>query len=518
MQSAHDKSAWQRAAVAATLHELGANGVEQALRQVAHVLDHDACDRVRRSFADVRPCAATVGSVDELVPASQRRQRGAYFTPTDIAGQIAQWGVDTTCRRVADIACGDGALLLAAAQRAPAAELVGVELEIGFAFAAAARLRDHDARIICADGLADHDLGQFDAVLGNPPYVGEKGNREIFDRLRSEHPHLSGWFGPRMDLHYLFVHRGLDLLDTGGRLAYLTSEYWLSATGANRLREDLSRRAEHMRFERLGTGAFSSAPGHHSMMFACTRAEQLAIGSRASWHPFADGVRPACGTPLGELVRDRQGFVSGADRTTAAMTRTYGYERGRPIFLWTSDEIADSDRDLFRPLVRRSDCAAGRVFETPPAQHYVLWCDGTEDDSTASRIAMLLEPYRHKLESRREVRNGTIAWHRIWWPRRTHEYARPKLIVPRRATEPQFCLDLSGSFVSSDCTFLLAPDGVDDEVGWLTMIMNAANDPQVFASLRTFGKTKGDIVECYAEPLRKWRVPLRRDGQSLRPA
>lgn len=454
---------------------------------------------------------AGVRETDDALPHDARRARGAYFTPPELADRLAEISVspDET-GLIVDLSCGDGALLAAVRRRAPHAQLLGVELELEFCAAAAQRLPG--ATIVWGDGLAHRGL-QAAAVVGNPPYVGEKGNRAMFDAVHAAHEDLRQWFAPRIDLHYLFIHRALDILRAGGRIAYLTSEYWLTATGARKLRADLTARTTDHAFERFGTRKFASAPGHHSLLFAATRADQPAVLSSpspqrangATWHPFATVARLQNGTPMGELGRDRQGFVSGADRADDA-----------PVFLWRTDELPDDDRrSWFRPVLRANRCVANATITATPGDDWVLWLDGTE--TPPPEVLALIAPYRAQLEARREVVSGTMPWWRIWWPRRTADYARPKLVVPRRSTRAALCLDLSGAIVSSDCTFILAPDdlGAEHEVEWLTQLMHAANRDDAIAQLRAFGKTKGEVMEFYSAPLREWMLPLRRDGVRL---
>lgn len=508
-------ASWRESAVAALLHEHDASTVAECIELASDVLDDDALRELQRSFQHV--VAAPGLRCDEHMPTPARRRAGAFFTPPMIADRLAELAVAPDCGGlIVDLSCGDGELLEACARHAPGSQLVGIEAELVFALAAALRLRDRDARVIWGDGLATRpQLADCVAVVGNPPYVGEKGNRQLFAQTREQHPDLERHFGPRIDLHYLFLHRALDVLAPGGSLAYLTSEYWLTATGAGALRADLSTRSTDHVFERLGAGAFPSAPGQHSLLFAATRADGDEPGDGRTWHPFAGVDRLTTGERLGDLVDDRQGFVSGADRTTSRSASELAVEPDLPIFLWHAAEVPQADRDLFRPLIRRSDCAPNVVFRTPPGDEFVLWCDGTEDESTTRRIERLLARYRPILERRREVASGSMSWTRVWWPRRTADYARPKLVVPRRAKRPRFCLDLSGAHVSSDCTFLLAPAHVD-EVAWLVRIMLAANTDAAAEQLRAFGKTKGEIIEFYSAPLRDWRLPIERsDGTEV---
>lgn len=53
-------------------------------------------------------------------------------------------------------------------------------------------------------------LEQVDLIIGNPPYVGEKGNREAFQVLKD--PVWKKYYRPRGDLYYYFFYVTLHLL------------------------------------------------------------------------------------------------------------------------------------------------------------------------------------------------------------------------------------------------------------------------------------------------------------------
>lgn len=58
--------------------------------------------------------------------------------------------------------------------------------------------------------------GGFDAIIGNPPYVKEYSNREIFEQIKCSH--LIKYYQGKMDLWYFFVCYSLDILKK--------MEYW----------------------------------------------------------------------------------------------------------------------------------------------------------------------------------------------------------------------------------------------------------------------------------------------------
>jgi adenine-specific DNA-methyltransferase len=513
---------WEREVAARVMRRERVEDVATLRARLGAVVDAEAMAR----FEKLAPTPRSGGALDAAIPDAIRRRRGVFFTPQTVALRMADLVDEKATGHAIDLSCGDGALLEAVIETRPQLSVVGVEREAVLAVAAAARVvrarggAEEGDRIIWGDGLERRpELGEAAAVLGNPPYVREKGNRELFRQVRTEHPDLDRYFDARIDLHYLFIHRGLDMLRAGGQLVYLTSEYWLAATGARKLRDDIRKRSVVEVLERLGEGVFDSAPGHHSLILGTRRAadpgdQPAGIRAGEPWTPFASGARLE-GPPLEEFLEDHQGFVSGADRATKSVRKKLDREvpHGAPVFIWRRDEIPRNERHLFRPLVRRSDCRANRVFLEPLEREFVLWADGTEDALTACRIEVLLEPFRAALESRREVRKGTMPWYRIWWPRDVRDYARPKLIVPRRSTTAACSLDLSGSHVSSDCTFMTAKDG-EDAIPTLLTAMLVLNNESTVRHLRQFGKTKGDVIEFYSEPLQRLPLAVERvDGQ-----
>ncbi len=121
----------------------------------------------------------------------ERKRRGAWYTPPAVVDLLVDQAVvpalDDAARRgwpapvrVLDPACGDGRVLAAASVAAArcgappgALELIGIELDASTA--AQARLTVPEARIEVGDGRSADPGGSFDAVVGNPPYLGQTG-------------------------------------------------------------------------------------------------------------------------------------------------------------------------------------------------------------------------------------------------------------------------------------------------------------------------------------------------------
>jgi len=131
----------------------------------------------------------TASYIIKTVPTYQKL-RGGYYTPKAICDFLAQWAIRDRNATVLEPSCGDGNLLVAAAEvlrskgarpQEVAKNIHGVEIEESEALKAAARLKEigippHPGQIesgdffaYCKKHLSDKRL--FDAIIGNPPFI-----------------------------------------------------------------------------------------------------------------------------------------------------------------------------------------------------------------------------------------------------------------------------------------------------------------------------------------------------------
>ncbi|GAA0603344.1 SAM-dependent DNA methyltransferase [Kribbella sandramycini] len=105
---------------------------------------------------------------------SERKTRGAFFTPATVARFIADWAIHSPSDAVLEPSCGE-AVFLHEAGRAGRhkGRLLGVELHSASAAEAERTLRAQgiEATIEAGDFFLREPTGNFDAVIGNPPYV-----------------------------------------------------------------------------------------------------------------------------------------------------------------------------------------------------------------------------------------------------------------------------------------------------------------------------------------------------------
>lgn len=108
--------------------------------------------------------------------------------------------------------------------------------------------------------------GGFDIILGNPPYVGEKGNKELFKPILKSSLGNRFYQG-RVDLFYFFFHLGIDILKEKGILSFITTNYYLTADGAFNLRKDLKERTNILKLINFNEiKVFETAKGQHNLI------------------------------------------------------------------------------------------------------------------------------------------------------------------------------------------------------------------------------------------------------------
>ncbi len=193
-----------------------------------------------------------------LDTAELRKARGAFFTPEEVARFIVEWTVRTPTDVVLEPSCGEAAFLAPVgsrlaelgAERVGASQLHGVELHEPSAENARILLAGSGfgARITVSD-FFDADLApEYDAVVGNPPYVRYQDFRGE-SRAKSQRAALAA--GVRLtnlsSSWAAFVVQSAQLVKAGGRLGLVLPAELLSVNYAAPVRSFLLRRFSSVR-------------------------------------------------------------------------------------------------------------------------------------------------------------------------------------------------------------------------------------------------------------------------------
>ncbi|TAK31800.1 MAG: SAM-dependent DNA methyltransferase [Saprospiraceae bacterium] len=190
--------------------------------------------------------------LEVMIPESDRKLNGAFFTPSYIVDFIIREMAPGTDDRVIDLSCGCGAFLIGLLdyykkttpktireilrENVFGADILPYNVERAKALLAIYALQEGEVaeesnlNIRQADSLRTEWQEQFDHVIGNPPYV---KFQDLSDENRA---FLAGdWRTVKngtFNLYFAFFELGFRLLKPGGKLGYITpNNYFTSLAG-----------------------------------------------------------------------------------------------------------------------------------------------------------------------------------------------------------------------------------------------------------------------------------------------
>jgi len=126
------------------------------------------------------------------------------------------------------------------------------------------------------DFIFDNFLGsnpneKFDIIIGNPPYLGQNYNAEIFQEYTKSYPFCEKYFVGNMDLFYFFIHLGIEKLKPGGLLSFITTNYWITKskkTGIKQIKPHVLEQCFLLQYIDLShLKLFESAKGQQNCIF-----------------------------------------------------------------------------------------------------------------------------------------------------------------------------------------------------------------------------------------------------------
>ncbi len=120
---------------------------------------------------------------------------------------------------------------------------------------------------------------KFDIIIGNPPYLGQNYNAETFQEYCKKYPICEKFFVGNMDLFYYFIHLGIEKLNPGGFLSFITTNYWVTKskkTGIRLLKPHVLSECFLLQYIDLShLQPFESAKGQHNCIFVLQKKTKL---------------------------------------------------------------------------------------------------------------------------------------------------------------------------------------------------------------------------------------------------
>ncbi len=409
----------------------------------------------------------------------------------------------------------------------------------------------------------------FDIVIGNPPYIGEKGNKPLFDRVNKT-PFGQKYYEGKMDYFYFFIYKALEILKPKGVLSYITTNYFITADGAVKLRNYLKQNATFVGIINFNNyQIFKSAKGQHNMIFFLKKGKyekqpvkikyirsegireedikkflgnltaenqkinQYTLSSQDELYGFKNNhiliqennqynsilkkIYNKKHCTLKELCNVNQGIVSGADKVTKNMIETKfsshnihktGVREDQGIFVLEQDEaehLGFIGVPYLKPMYKNSDIH--RYVVEKNTSKWILYIT----DDTFSEFGMLDQKILNHLGRYKEVlekRRETLQGRRNWYALqwpRNQEIFEGLKIVVPHRAKENKFALTALPWYASADVYFIT---ARSDLVDLHFLLAQLNSKIMYFWLYNCGKRKGECLELYANPLKDLPILL----------
>lgn len=403
------------------------------------------------------------------------------------------------------------------------------------------------------------EKGGFDIVIGNPPYVGEKGNKEIFRPIAESSLGKRFHIG-KMDLFYFFFHIGIDIAKERGTINLITTNYYITATSAVKLRQDIHDRTTILKLIDFNEmKLFENALGQHNLITLLEKGKsdkcstniitqnkgfiskeilyrilylkdkntnyyeikQQFLFESNKYFIRLRGMEDSENSNdinnvilrkiskltiyLGEISNINLGCHIVLTKITNKHLENFSgnFEKDDGVFILNENEVKKNwgnlkeyEKERFKPMIKNSDIISYYYRLSNSKLLYVNWNDNIED---FEYIKQHLLRFKQIMEFQKEsYGEKNWPWYAIHRPREQKIFeAKEKIIVPYRSKKNIFGYSTSPLYGAGD-VFFITSNTKDFDMKYLLGILNSK---LYYYWLYYKGKRKGDILEMYYEPL-----------------
>ena len=386
----------------------------------------------------------------------------------------------------------------------------------------------------------------FDVVIANPPYIGEKGNKEIFNLVERTEFGKKFHLG-RMDYYYFFYHMALDLAKKDiGIISFITTNYFVTAHGAHKLRQDIKERSNILKIVNFNElKVFESAAGQHNMIcILClnpnTKVETIITNSnrkglanstvlkhilsnsdvKTNYYSIPkellfegeenyirvtgiDGEHDLnhilnkikeSGTQLDNICNVNNGLRSGIDRIK---------KEDKGVFILSTEEaeriFGNELETVIKPYYKNSDIQKYKTSIT--TDKLVVYTSRNTRIGDFPKTKAHLSFLKQHIEKKRW--KESIPWFALVRSRNEDIFTSEKIVSPQRSTTNTFGYSDSEWYGGSDIFYITKkhPESIN-----LKYLLGVLNSKLFYLWLYHKGKRKGEMLELIGTPLKE--IPI----------
>jgi adenine-specific DNA-methyltransferase len=382
-----------------------------------------------------------------------------------------------------------------------------------------------------ADFLIDNIDEKFHIILGNPPYVGHKAIDKGYSKmLKASYKNI---FKDKGDISYCFFQAALNNLSKSGKLAFITSRYFIESPSGEELRKILKEICSLYKivdfyglrpFKNVGidpviiflknkedvSGDIEIIKPIHKLKRNKEKFYKSLFENEGSYYKqfyinkntlnnkgwilrdekernIISKIEEKSFTHLYNICDSYQGIITGCDKAFVVDEKIIQEKR--------------LERDIIKPWIKSSYI---NTQEVNYRDSYLICSDLIENPEDYPNTISYIQEYKNKLIERRECKNGVRKWYELQWGRKKEIFDEEKIVFPYKSSDNRFALD-KGAYFSADVYALVLKENVPFTYEYLIELLNSKVYEFYFQS---FAKKLGDnLYEYYPNNLMKLCLP-----------
>ena len=400
----------------------------------------------------------------------------------------------------------------------------------------------------------------FDIVIANPPYLGEKGNKVNFKPVQLTSLGRRFYKG-QMDLFYYFYHQAINLLKDNAVSSFITTNYFITADGAFKLRNDFKSRTSFIKLINFNElKIFETALGQHNLITVFKKntngktTEMLVSKDKSSFDlknvsTFLDKKSNNANyftLKRDELFEGQEAYIrftntshnsdvssifikisdksirldkicninAGIGVTISKLSTKYllkfpdgNYKSGDGVFVINSKTSEGLENDIIKNFVKNSDISKYTYKVNKDKLIYLTRNDNLEKYPNVKNHLLKFKPI---LDDQILEYGEDFPWFALNRPRTKEVFeALDKIILPYRSLDNTFAYSNEPIFGSRDVLY------IRKKVENLNIkyILGLLNSKLIYFWLYNKGKRKGETLELYQRPISD--IPIKKFNEKI---
>ena len=375
-------------------------------------------------------------------------------------------------------------------------------------------LNNVNFNIYNADFLTDSlNIGNFDIVIGNPPYVGHKNTDREYKKTLYER--YADVYYDKADISYCFFKKGKEVLNQEGIISFITSRYFMEALYADKLRSFLKNNFDIVSLvDYSGNLAFKKAMvspaiitlsnSWNNNMFKYVKQDNDIFESYeyrqdklkdSGWIILKDEdekifekIDNVSNIFIKDILTVKQGIITGCDKAFIV-----------------DEEVIEKykiESFLLRKWIKNSNISRKAIKYN---NLYLIYSDIVQDERDCPNAIKYLSNFKDNLMVRRECVKGFRKWYELQWGRNKSDYENPKIIFPYKSKQNNFFYDDEAYFCSAD-VYLMNNFSENIPLNYLLSYLNSGIfEFYLKCQVKKVGR---DIYEYYPNKLNNLKIYL----------